>query len=138
MQSFSFTYAVSAAQSLLENKIVQTLAKTAPDLDVSAGLAAGAANISDTLSGADLVAIRQACMSGLKDCFALGIAAAGLLIVVTMAALFRRLLLSEEMKESSHDDIAATETGDDADQKSKEPASQEIRIQYDWKGRFSG
>jgi MFS transporter, DHA2 family, glioxin efflux transporter len=81
-QSIAGSFFVQAAQAAFGNKLVHRLHTTAPDVNPSLVVATGATDLSSVFSPEQLPGILVAYMAGLKDTFALAIAAAGMATVV--------------------------------------------------------
>jgi hypothetical protein len=82
---------VSAAETLLNNRMIIALAKLAPNLNPESVLAIGATDIRSVFHGADLDHVLQAYMIGLKDSWALSVALAGVTFLVAFAGEWRSL-----------------------------------------------
>src|ERR1043165_6478450 len=101
----SGAFFVTAAQSVFPNRMLQTRAKLAPDIDTHTVLVTGASELQDVFHGADLVAVREAYMAGIKHVFAFAMAGAALTAVLSLI-IPRRKLPGHEKKE----DIDKAET----------------------------
>ena len=87
----SGAYFVTGAQSIFANRMLRTLATTAPRIDSGRVLATGTSELQQVFSGADLAAVLDAYMAGIKDVFAFSLAGAALSIVIAMVIPFKRL-----------------------------------------------
>ena len=83
-QTISGAYFNTAAQSLFENRLHQTLARIAPAISGARVDEAGAQGLHQAFSGTELTAVIDAYMVGIKDVFAFAIAGA---IVTALLAL---------------------------------------------------
>lgn len=89
--SLSGAYFVTAAQSLFSNRLLQTLASTAPSIDAAKVLATGATEIKHVFSGADLDAILRAYMVGIKDVFAFALGGSAFTVLLALIVPFKRI-----------------------------------------------
>lgn len=89
--SISGAYFVAAAQSIFANRMLATIASSAPDIDPITILTTGAAEITTVFRGSDLDAVHEAYMVGIKDVFAFSLAGAAFTILISLAIPFRRL-----------------------------------------------
>lgn len=72
----SGAFFITAASSIFANRMLQTVVSLRPQLDRQTVLQTGASEINSVFHGADLVAVRQGYMVGIKDVFAFSIAGA--------------------------------------------------------------
>ncbi|KAK3382215.1 putative MFS transporter [Lasiosphaeria ovina] len=89
--SISGAYFVTAAQSLFANRLLQTLAAEAPNLNPGIVLATGASELQHVFRGADLAAVLDAYMVGIKDVFAFSLAGAALTVLISLIIPFKRM-----------------------------------------------
>ncbi|KAF7341522.1 putative HC-toxin efflux carrier TOXA [Mycena venus] len=89
--SVSGAYFVTAAQSLFANRLLRTLANTAPNLDAGKVLATGASEIQRVFGGDELAAVVNAYMVGIKDIFAFSLAGAAFTVLISLVIPFKRL-----------------------------------------------
>ncbi|KAH8658108.1 MFS gliotoxin efflux transporter glia [Xylariales sp. PMI_506] len=89
--SISGAYFVTVAQSIFSNRLVQVLSVTAPNIDVTIIIGTGASEIRDVWSGAELAAVLNAYMVGIKDVFALALAGAACSTLVSLVIPFKKL-----------------------------------------------
>ena len=82
---------MSAAQSIFENKLVHALATTAPDIKPSLVLAAGATDLRQVFTAAQLPGILEAYVQGLHSAFALSIASGGAAFLIAVSQPWFRL-----------------------------------------------
>jgi hypothetical protein len=90
-QSFGGSLIVSAAQSVFENKLVHSLASTAPDIKPALVLATGATDLRQAFTVAQLPGILEAYMNGLHSAFALSIASGGVAFLIAVSQPWFRL-----------------------------------------------
>ncbi|KAJ7362409.1 putative MFS transporter [Mycena albidolilacea] len=96
--SISGAYFVTAAQSIFANRLLQTLASTAPNIDAARVLATGASEIQRVFSGEELAAVLNAYMVGIKDVFAFSLAGAAFTVVVALVIPFKKLPAHDKAK----------------------------------------
>ena len=96
--AISGAYFVTAAQSIFANRLLQTLASTAGNIDAARVLATGASEIQHVFSGRDLAAVLDAYMVGIKDVFAFSMAGAAFTILIALAIPFRKLPMHDSKK----------------------------------------
>jgi hypothetical protein len=96
--SISGAYFVTAAQSIFANRLLQTLASTAPNIDAARVLATGASEIQRVFSGEELAAVLNAYMVGIKDVFAFSLAGAAFTVVVALVIPFKKLPAHDKTK----------------------------------------
>lgn len=89
-QSIGGTAVFTAAQAIFQNRLLQKLQETAPDVEPYAVIAAGANNLQKTFRQTQVAGIRQAYIVGLHDAFILSIAIAGVAAVVGITQPWRR------------------------------------------------
>ena len=82
---------VSAAQSLFQNELLNTLAVKSPHLNPAAVFSTGATDIQKTFSKSDLPGINASYMKGLHMAFALAIPMAGTATLVAVGQNWFRL-----------------------------------------------
>lgn len=87
----SGAYFVTAAQSLFANRLLQTLASTAPSIDAGHVLATGASEIQRVFTGADLDAVVNAYMVGIKDVFSFAMAGTALTVLIALGIPFKKV-----------------------------------------------
>ena len=104
--SISGAYFVTAAQSVFANRLLQTLAGTAPNIDAAKVLATGASEIQRVLSGGDLAAVLDAYMVGIKDVFAFSLAGAAFTVLVALVIPFKKLP-SQNNKKTEEKEVTA-------------------------------
>ncbi|KAK6984213.1 major facilitator superfamily domain-containing protein, partial [Favolaschia claudopus] len=98
--AISGAYFVTAAQSIFANRILKTLARTAPSLDAGTVLATGASDIQRVFAGTELNAVTDAYMVGIKDVFAFSLAGAALTVLIALGIPFRRLPKNDDAVDS--------------------------------------
>lgn len=96
--SISGAYFVTAAQSLFANRLLHTLANTAPNINAASVLATGATDIHRVFAGPDLAAVLHAYMVGIKDVFAFSMAGAAFTAVWSLVIPFKRLPSDDDKK----------------------------------------
>jgi hypothetical protein len=89
--SISGAYFVTAAQSIFANRLLKTLANNAPNIDAAIVLGTGASEIQRVFSGADLTAVLDAYMIGIKDVFAFSMAGAAFTVVLALVVPFKKM-----------------------------------------------
>ena len=89
--TISGAYFVTAAQSLFANRLLQSLATNAPNIDAIKVLGTGASDIQRVFSGADLAAVLDAYMVGIKAVFAFSMAGAVFTAVLTLAVPWKKI-----------------------------------------------
>ncbi|KAF7180996.1 hypothetical protein CNMCM7691_000125 [Aspergillus felis] len=89
--SISGAYFVTAAQSIFANYMLKELASKAPNINPVQVLTTGASEISRVFQGADLAAVHEAYMAGIKDVFAFSLAGAAFTVVLSLAIPFKKL-----------------------------------------------
>ncbi|MCJ1399410.1 hypothetical protein MMC11_002612 [Xylographa trunciseda] len=104
--SISGAYFITAAQSIFANRLLQTLASTAPNIDAATVLATGASNIQNVFSGGDLAAVLDAYMVGIKDVFAFSIAGAAFTALLALAIPLRKLHSQDNKNPEEKETIA--------------------------------
>ncbi|KAJ5498103.1 Major facilitator superfamily domain general substrate transporter [Penicillium expansum] len=90
-QSISGAYFVSAANSIFNNYLLQTLARIAPQIDPAEILHIGVSDIANLYKGEQLNLVREAYMAGIKDVFAFALAGTVLTVVFSLLIPFKRL-----------------------------------------------
>lgn len=80
----SGAFFITAAQSVFANRMLEKLAAIAPQIDAQTVLATGASELQDVFHGADLLMVRQAYMTGIKDVFAFAMTGAALTAVLSL------------------------------------------------------
>lgn len=105
-QSISGAYFVSAANSIFDNYLLQTLARTAPQIDSSDILYIGVSELTKYYEGGQLALIRDAYMVGIEDVFAFALAGTVLTVLLALLIPFKRLP-SHETKEVEDKEAAA-------------------------------
>lgn len=90
-QSISGAYFVSAANSIFNNYLLQTLARIAPQIDPGEILHIGVSDIANLYKGEQLNLVREAYMAGIKDVFAFALAGTVLTVVFSLLIPFKRL-----------------------------------------------
>ncbi|RHZ59798.1 dynein heavy chain [Aspergillus thermomutatus] len=89
--SISGAYFVTAAQSIFANHMLKELASNAPNIDPVQALTTGASEVSRVFQGADLAAVHEAYMAGIKDVFAFSLAGAAFTVLLSLAIPFKKL-----------------------------------------------
>ncbi|KAL6238454.1 hypothetical protein BDW75DRAFT_247213 [Aspergillus navahoensis] len=89
--SISGAYFVTAAQSLFANRMLSTLASKYPAIDPIQVLTTGASEITRVFQGAELVAVHQAYMVGIRDVFAFSLAGAVATVLISLGIPFKKL-----------------------------------------------
>jgi MFS transporter, DHA2 family, glioxin efflux transporter len=90
-QSGSAVYFIVVAQSIFANRMLQTIAATAPHLNPDLVLGTGASDLQDVFSGGDLADVLDAYMVGIKDVFACGLAGSALAVLLALMIPFKKL-----------------------------------------------
>jgi hypothetical protein len=98
----SGAYFVTAAQSVFSNRLLETLADNAPNIDAAKVLSTGASEIQRVFTGADLAAVLNAYIIGTKDVFLFSLAGGAFLVVLSLAVPFKKI--------PSHDNAKVEET----------------------------
>lgn len=109
MNSLSGGYFVTGAESLFDNRLLRTLAASAPNINPNLVLATGATDIHHVFSGADLTAVLNSYMAGIKDVFAWSLAGAAFTAVLPLLVPLKKMppvddIESEKTEEKSLDD----------------------------------
>lgn len=104
-QSISGAYFVSAANSIFDNYLLQTLARIAPQIDAAEILYIGVSEVASVYKGEQLTLVREAYMAGIKDVFAFALAGTALTVVLALLIPFKRLP-SHETKEAEDKEAA--------------------------------
>lgn len=89
--SSSAVYFIVAGQSIFDNRLVQTLATIAPNVDAAQVLSTGASDIHKVYSGEVLEDVLKAYMTGIKDVFACALAVSLAGVPLAMLIPFIRL-----------------------------------------------
>lgn len=89
------SFFVSAAQAAFNNRLIATLASTAPEIDPATVLGTGATQIRLAFTAAQVPFLVDAYMSGLKVVFAIAIAAFGVSILVGCCGSWKKLHAKE-------------------------------------------
>lgn len=105
-QSISGAYFVSAANSIFDNYLLQSLAQTAPQIDSAEILYIGVSEVANVYEGEELVMIRDAYMVGIEDVFAFALAGTAVTVVLALLIPFTRLP-SHEAKKAEDKEAAA-------------------------------
>ncbi|KZT52965.1 major facilitator superfamily transporter [Calocera cornea HHB12733] len=90
-QTIGGAFFISAGQSIFTNRLLNTLAKTAPSVDPALVIATGATDLHQVFPADVLPGILRAYMDGLKDTYALAIAALGIASVVSIFVEWRNI-----------------------------------------------
>lgn len=90
-QSGSGAVFIVAAQSIFSNRLLQTTINKYPSLSPDQVLATGASEIRSVFSGADLDAVLDAYMVGIKDVFACALAGSAMAAIVALLIPIKRL-----------------------------------------------
>ncbi|KAI0506312.1 putative MFS transporter [Xylaria bambusicola] len=104
MQALSGTYFILIAQSIFANRLIINIKTMYPNISAEQVIAtgSGADQIRQAFQGADLTAVLNAYMVGIKDVFAFSLATAALTVLISLAIPFKRLPdHSNKMEESS-------------------------------------
>lgn len=111
MQALSGTYATLTAQSIFANRMLHTLETTYPNINAGQVINTGAAEIQQVYQGADLAAVLDAYMVGIKDVFAFSLATSALTVLIALLIPFRKLhdhsSEKTEEKEEAEEKVAA-------------------------------
>ncbi|KAG9228616.1 putative efflux pump antibiotic resistance protein [Amylocarpus encephaloides] len=91
MNSISGGYFVTAAQSLFANRLLNSLATSAPSINPGVVLSTGATELHRVFSGSDLLAILSSYMVGIKDVFAWSLAGAAFTAVLSLVVPFKKM-----------------------------------------------
>lgn len=108
-QSISGAYFVSAANSIFNNYLLQTLARTAPQINSADILYIGVSELTNYYKGEQLALIRDAYMVGIKNVFAFALAGTAITVILALVIPFTRLP-SYETKKAEDKEIAAKAT----------------------------
>ncbi|KAK3377019.1 putative efflux pump antibiotic resistance protein [Lasiosphaeria ovina] len=84
-------FSVSAAQSAFVNRLIATLAETAPNVPPLLVVATGASQLRGVFTGDDLTGVVLAYMSGIRAAFAVAIGMAGVAFLLAFLLPFKRL-----------------------------------------------
>ncbi|MCJ1245267.1 hypothetical protein MMC30_002470 [Trapelia coarctata] len=95
-QTLGGSLCISAAQSAFVNTIIKSLSSTAPDINPLFVVATGATQIRNVFPPQTVPAILRAYMSGLKNAFAIGIAAAAMMLLIAGINKWHNLKLVNE------------------------------------------
>ncbi|KAL7783306.1 putative MFS transporter [Trichoderma afarasin] len=116
----SGAFFVTAAQNVFSNRMLQRLAQLAPQISSQQVLATGASDFQSVFHGADLLAVRQAYMTGIKDVFAFAMAGAALTAVLPLIIPRNRLpgFDKKEADKESNDSSESNEPNESNDTKS--------------------
>lgn len=90
-QSLGGALIVSAAQSIFQNELLQSLLVNSPNIDPTTVFNTGASKIQTTFSHEDLIGIDASYMKGLHTAFALAIPMAGIATLVAIGQKWFRL-----------------------------------------------
>jgi hypothetical protein len=101
-QTIGGAFSVSASQSGFVNRLISTLASSAPDLDPQLVIATGATQIRSTFTPDQVPGVVFAYMAGVKVTFALVVALAGVTCLVGLLAPWKPIN-AESLKESGGD-----------------------------------
>ena len=99
--SISGAYFVTAAGAVFSNRMYETLARTAPNIDLAEVLGTGAAEVSRIFHGTELVQVQHAYIVGIKDVFAFSLAGAAFTVLLSLIIPYKKL--------PTHDAPAAAE-----------------------------
>ncbi|KAK5105739.1 hypothetical protein LTR62_002327 [Meristemomyces frigidus] len=83
-QFISSAIGVSVAQNILNNRLIAALSDFAPDVEVSAVLAAGATNLKNNFPPSAVFGIRQSYVAGLRAAWLFSIALAGATVILSL------------------------------------------------------
>ncbi|OKL55329.1 hypothetical protein UA08_09368 [Talaromyces atroroseus] len=104
MNSLSGGYFVTGAESVFDNRLLESLAVTAPNIDTSLVLATGATELREVFHGQELTAILASYMVGVKDVFAWSLAGAAFTALLALVVPFKKMPPVEEpVKEKTED-----------------------------------
>lgn len=101
-QPLAGAYFVAAAQSVFSNRILESLAQIAPNIDPSKVLSTGAADLAKSLSPEELAPVIQSYMVGIKAVFAFSLAGAALATVSSLLVPFVKMQSFEDQKKNEH------------------------------------
>jgi hypothetical protein len=111
MQALSGTYFILIAQSIFANRMLYTLKTTYPNINAGQVVNTGASEIQQVFQGADLAAVLDAYMVGIKGVLAFSLATSALTVLVALAIPFRRLPdHGSEKTEETKEKVAAVKT----------------------------
>lgn len=99
-QTIGGAFGISAAQSAFINRIISTLAVTAPEISAEALIATGATQIRTMFSPEQVPLIVAAYMAGLKLAFAITLAFVGAAVLFTLCAKWKKLPTAKDTKKS--------------------------------------
>jgi MFS transporter, DHA2 family, glioxin efflux transporter len=108
-QTISGGYFTTAGNSILENRMLATLAREAPNIDTEAVISAGASGIWQAFSGDDLEAVIKAYMVGIKDVFAFMLACAVCSVLLTFLVPLKKIPVHNDKKP---EDVEAAPEGE--------------------------
>ncbi|EED13803.1 efflux pump antibiotic resistance protein, putative [Talaromyces stipitatus ATCC 10500] len=110
MNSLSGGYFVTAAESVFDNRLLESLAVSAPSINPGLVLATGATQLRGVFKGQDLTAILAGYMAGVKDVFAWSLAGAAFTAVLALVVPFKKMPPVEDAsaKEKSEDEKEET------------------------------
>ncbi|KAH8646216.1 major facilitator superfamily-domain-containing protein [Xylariales sp. PMI_506] len=90
-QTLGGAFGLAAAQSAFDNRMINTLASTAPGLDVSLVLNTGATELRSVFDSAELEGVLLAYLAGLKVVWIVTVAAGGAALLVSLMGKWDRL-----------------------------------------------
>lgn len=96
MNSLSGEYFVTAAQSLFANRLLSSLATSAPSINPGLVLATGATELRRVFNGSDLLNVISSYMVGTKAVFAWSLAGAAFTAVLALVVPFKKMPPVEE------------------------------------------
>lgn len=79
------------AQAIFANRLLHTIATTAPNLDPAIVLGIGASEIRNVFNAADLDHVMNAYMVGIRDVFVCSLAGAALSVLISLLIPLKRL-----------------------------------------------
>lgn len=91
MQGLAGTYFLPIVQSIWANRLLYTLRHKYPNIDPVLALNTGSSELRNVFHGADLAAILNAYMVGIKDVFAFSLACAAVTVLVAMVVPMEKL-----------------------------------------------
>ncbi|KAL9082712.1 MAG: hypothetical protein Q9165_008811 [Trypethelium subeluteriae] len=108
MQALSGAYFLLIAQSIFANCMLHRLKTAFPNVNASQVINTGATEIQQVFRGADLAAVLDAYMVGIKDVFAFSLATSALTVLIALAIPLRRLPdHGNEKTEETEEKVAA-------------------------------
>lgn len=110
MQALSGAYFILIAQSLWANGLIHHIETTYPSISAQQVIAtgSGASEIRNVFHDADLTAVLDAYMVGIKDVFAFSLATAALTVLIALVIPFKRLPDHSDKKPKHSNEVDET------------------------------